>query len=278
MSAIYTALLKAQQALKSVAKSSTNPHFKSSYAPFEDVLHEALRVLNDNGIFLTQGTDAEDESGFNVVTTMIHAESGESLVSRVRVPLEKPSAQGAGSALTYGCRYGLRAALGMRTGDEDDDGHAATVERPLTTAEKIAIAARNAPLDKLPAALQENADRVTNAYRPEPVKHVLPRTAEQVRETMARGPQPIMPGKAGLMFRDRNRRPWAGEPIGSVPLAVLEEARDWMLGKANDPENKYAEKTRVELHTVETELNRRRDAERAPRVVDVDLDESDIPF
>jgi hypothetical protein len=53
--------------------------------------------------------------------------SGEWLSSTLRIPATKQDAQGFGSAITYGRRYGLQAICGVPA--EDDDGNAATASR-----------------------------------------------------------------------------------------------------------------------------------------------------
>ena len=54
-----------------------------------------------------------------------HVQTGEWIESELVMPLAQSSAQGAGSASTYGRRYTLSALLGI-VADDDDDGNAAT--------------------------------------------------------------------------------------------------------------------------------------------------------
>lgn len=121
---IAPAFLRAQRAMKPVAKSATNPHFKSKYAPLDAIMETAKQALNDNAIAVLQFTDREDAAGFDVVTQLLH-ESGQCITGHVRMPMEKSTPQGMGSAYTYGRRYGLAALLGI-VADEDDDGNAAS--------------------------------------------------------------------------------------------------------------------------------------------------------
>ncbi len=60
-----------------------------------------------------------------VYTDLIHVDSG--LVDRttIEIPLMKMDPQGMGSAITYGRRYTLLAALGITTDEADDDGESA---------------------------------------------------------------------------------------------------------------------------------------------------------
>ena len=121
---IAPALLKAQRALRAVHKTATNPHFKSKYVPLDEVMDAAKEALNANGITIMQATGDEDAAGFNLLTRFQH-ESGQWIEGRVRMPMDKGTPQGAGSAITYGRRYGLSALLGI-VADEDDDGNAAS--------------------------------------------------------------------------------------------------------------------------------------------------------
>lgn len=119
---IAPALLKAQKGIKAALKDSTNPHFKSKYADLSSVIDAVKAPLNDCGILFTQGVSGEG-SAVTVETRLIHT-SGEWLASALTVPLVKLDAQGVGSAITYGRRYGLQALCGVPA--EDDDGNAAT--------------------------------------------------------------------------------------------------------------------------------------------------------
>jgi hypothetical protein len=79
-------------------------------------------ALQANGITFMQGVhDAVD--GVAVETMLLHI-SGEWMSSTMRVPAVKQDAQGYGSAITYGRRYGLQSMCGVPA--EDDDGNAAT--------------------------------------------------------------------------------------------------------------------------------------------------------
>ena len=62
-----------------------------------------------------------------VLTTILAHESGEWIVQDMSLPVSKPDAQGAGSAITYMRRYALAAVIGVV--QADDDGNEATKER-----------------------------------------------------------------------------------------------------------------------------------------------------
>ena len=54
---------------------------------------------------------------------MLLHESGQWIKSRLKMPIEKATAQAIGSTITYGRRYGLSAMVGIA--QYDDDGNSA---------------------------------------------------------------------------------------------------------------------------------------------------------
>ena len=115
------ALAKAQGMMGSVAKSKTNPFYKSKYADISDCLDACLPALSKNGLAISQGNRFCGEHGYYITTMLLH-ESGQWLKSEIRIPLtNKKDAQEIGSACTYGRRYGLTAMVGLA--QQDDDGN-----------------------------------------------------------------------------------------------------------------------------------------------------------
>jgi hypothetical protein len=126
---LAVALVKAQADIKAALKDSTNPHFKSKYADLGSVVDAVKGPLLKQGIAFLQGIhDAVD--GVAVETMLLHT-SGEWISSTMRIPAVKQDAQGYGSAITYGRRYGLQSMCGVPA--EDDDGHAATASTSRIT-------------------------------------------------------------------------------------------------------------------------------------------------
>ena len=64
-----------------------------------------------------------------VYTDLIHSATGQSERTIIEIPLSKMDAQGMGSAITYGRRYSLLAALGLATDEADDDGESAILKK-----------------------------------------------------------------------------------------------------------------------------------------------------
>lgn len=150
------ALHKAQRKIKAAIKESTNPHFKSKYADLSSVIDAVKEPLNSEGIVFAQGISGST-NGVVVETMLLHI-SGEWMSERLEIPASKQDAQGYGSAITYGRRYGLQAMCGVPA--EDDDGNAATA----------AIASRKGP-GAIPANagagddLDENTKRMVEETR-----------------------------------------------------------------------------------------------------------------
>jgi hypothetical protein len=138
---IAPALVKAQTKIKAALKDSTNPHFRSKYADLSSVVDAVKSPLLECGISFLQGVQ-DAEGGVAVETMLLHT-SGEWISSTLRIPAVKQDAQGYGSAITYGRRYGLQAMCGVPA--EDDDGNAATA----STAAKGTITPNDGALDNL---------------------------------------------------------------------------------------------------------------------------------
>lgn len=118
------ALTAVQAALKPAVKDSNNPFFKSKYADLNSVWDSCRQLLADNGLSVIQGNSVGLDNTVIVETILAH-ESGEWIQSELSLPLAKHDPQGVGSAVTYGRRYGLAAAVGI-VADVDDDGNAAS--------------------------------------------------------------------------------------------------------------------------------------------------------
>lgn len=116
---LIAALKDFSAAAKNPAKTATNPHFRSTFAPLPEVLDYVRPALAQHGLTITQLTD-----GYELITLLMHT-SGEWLSSRYPLHPVKDDPQGLGSAVTYARRYTLLALLGL-AGDDDDDGNTAS--------------------------------------------------------------------------------------------------------------------------------------------------------
>lgn len=119
MSELFKALLKVQGAVRGVKRDAKNPHFKNSYATLEAVTDTIRPHMQEAGLIWLQAPGMIRDGAIEVKTAIIHAETGETYEFAMEMPMAKKDPQGAGSALTYACRYSLMAALGLPPTDDD---------------------------------------------------------------------------------------------------------------------------------------------------------------
>lgn len=115
------ALLGFQSEALDIKKSADNPFFKSKYAPLDEIIPAIRGGMKKYGLVFLQVPQGSDE----LVTTICHAESGQSVSGTLKMTPKDASPQGHGSAITYGRRYALVSMLGLNT-EGDDDGNAAS--------------------------------------------------------------------------------------------------------------------------------------------------------
>lgn len=169
ISQIAEALLNAQGRMEGVVRDSENPFHKNRYASLEAVIATVKPVLQAQDLCFVQFPGRVENDCITVTTRIMHI-SGEWIESDAQIPLTKKDAQGAGSAITYLCRYSLMAALGVPP--VDDDGESAV----LRTHEPVKKAAP-APA---PAKQEPSSDDVAkNFYR------VAAKTAIDLQKTTA---------------------------------------------------------------------------------------------
>lgn len=124
---IKKAIFAVKKELKSVAKTSNNPFFKSKYADLNAHLDVAEPLLEQHGCFIVQGHRFDGVFGKTVgVTQIIHAESGEWYESEMELVMAKNDMQNLGACSTYSRRFNLSAMLAMKA--EDDDGNSASAK------------------------------------------------------------------------------------------------------------------------------------------------------
>lgn len=126
LSELAKALVKVQAELLPADKDAENPFFKSSYASLNSIWTTCKFLLSSNGLAVSQ-VNQLCETGVIIETILLH-ESGEWISGELMLPLVKHDAQGVGSAMSYGRRYGLAAILGI-VADADDDGNAASAPK-----------------------------------------------------------------------------------------------------------------------------------------------------
>jgi hypothetical protein len=132
---------------------------KVKYATLKTILETVRPPLLRNHIRIRQGADRSfgcDEGGgmkgrlIPVYTDLVHSITGEQERTVIEIPLTRLDPQAMGSAITYGKRYSLLAALGLATDEADDDGERA---RPTDikqgVSESTELAALKADISKV---------------------------------------------------------------------------------------------------------------------------------
>ncbi len=163
-------LSKFQAEVTNPANTANNPFYKSKYAPLNEVLNTVRPVLAKYGLSVIQSTSSSADS-VSVTTALLH-DSGEWIkLEPLYLKADKNNAQGFGSAITYGRRYTLSAALGISSEDDDDGNSASNVDKkqtkkvdsPETETELQSILKLIDTLAKSKA--KENRDGVTKAIK-----------------------------------------------------------------------------------------------------------------
>jgi len=118
------ALADFQGEVQNPKNTADNPFFKSKYAPLQDILTLVRPIMAKHGLSILQSPSGDGKT-ITISTVLMHS-SGEWIEPDPLVlQAEKATAQGAGSAITYGRRYALSAILGISS-EDDDDGNQAT--------------------------------------------------------------------------------------------------------------------------------------------------------
>lgn len=127
-SELFTALNKVCEEIKNPYNSADNPFYKSKYAPLDDTLNLVRPILAKNGLSFSQSpVSKEGAVGMLVgVEGLLTHSSGQWVeYEPFYFPLNKGTAQDAGSCITYARRYQLTAVFNI-AGDNDDDANSAS--------------------------------------------------------------------------------------------------------------------------------------------------------
>ena len=100
-----------------------------SYATMDAIVDAIREPLSTNGISWVQGVDGSTNG--TIVETLIMHKSGQWFSTVTPVRIDGSGAQAVGSGITYAKRYGLTAALGIVTEDDDDGNEADGNERKI---------------------------------------------------------------------------------------------------------------------------------------------------
>jgi hypothetical protein len=129
MNELAAALQAAQLEFEPIITDAENPFFKrggkaSRYATLKSVIDTVRPTLKKFNLVVTQ-RNVQRDGLFGVSTTLTHLPSNQSYTSEFLAPLDKQSAQGVASILTYARRYEYFTILGL-TPEDDDDGSKAS--------------------------------------------------------------------------------------------------------------------------------------------------------
>lgn len=130
---LFSALARAQATYGIAQKNGYNPHYKSSFSTFEDLVLASRESLTREGIAVTQYVETECEDRDYLVTVLMHV-SGQTIKSKAKIVVkDRTDVQKFGSALTYLKRYIYAAMCGIATSEHDDDGNDAIQEVLIST-------------------------------------------------------------------------------------------------------------------------------------------------
>jgi hypothetical protein len=156
--AFSKAFVEAQAKMGNAKLNKENPHFRSKYADLLEIATVAKEALLSIGIGVFQSPGIYDSEAhvMPLTTRLIHGESGEWMEDTIGLPLDKATAQGAGSGITYERRYALASMCGL-VADEDDDGNQAEKQsRQPNNAQRTTQkkASKSGPKEKAIAAIE----------------------------------------------------------------------------------------------------------------------------
>lgn len=149
---LAAALAKAQADMAGASKDAKGNF--GSYADLASVWEACRGPLSKNGLSVTQ-LPSTGERGITVTTLLMHT-SGEWISDVLTLPLERPTPQAAGSAITYARRYALAAFVGVAPAEDDGDAaekhqRQQQEQRPAPRQPKPSVKPADKPLDVVAA-------------------------------------------------------------------------------------------------------------------------------
>lgn len=126
--AYCAAFAKFQSEVNKAENDGENPFLKSTYATLASIISTLRPALANNGLSFTQDMRIV-ERGYQVNTTIRHAEGySETVIFDAALPPVN-GAQALGSLSTYLKRYALVSVFGLATGEEDDGESASASQK-----------------------------------------------------------------------------------------------------------------------------------------------------
>lgn len=125
--------------------------FKYRYASMKQVVTAVRQPLLDHGVIFRHGTEHVQKIDGGILvpvyTDLIHVPSAEMTRTKLDIPVVNFTPMAVGSAVTFGKRYTLLAAIGVTTDDDDD----ASLARPTKALDVN-------PVDTMIAAIKKAKD------------------------------------------------------------------------------------------------------------------------
>lgn len=242
------ALALAQLSMTDAVKSSSNPHFRSTYADLASVRDACARPLAENGIGILQVPFTLLKEGklyAGVKTKFIHKSnqwvSGTLLLPVVdKVSYDKqggrhvspPDAQSVSSALTYGRRISLGSMSGVAP--SDDDGNAAVAQEYPSEPQ----AKRPSPVERAKEAVKRvEASRQPSG--PPPIDEAYQASMQNLEPPPGvELPSATQPAKASgapnsdMVTMDFGNQMTKGKLLKDMSINDLESALTWLTTKA----------------------------------------------
>lgn len=188
LTALATALAKAQGAIAPALKDAMNPHYRSHYATLASIVEAVRPALAANGLSVVQTPLAAPAGSIALETRLLHA-SGEWIAGTASIRLVKDDPQGAGSGLTYLRRNALAAMVGVTT-SSDDDANAASALPRAEPPRSAPVPAPRPPTPPTPAPVAAtvpvpvtHSPEFAAALKAEPRRHIAERADEQIDES-----------------------------------------------------------------------------------------------
>ncbi len=287
--AIAKALASAQRAIRPAIKDATNPHFRSRYADLAAIDEACRPHLTANDICIVQPGEFAD--GLVSVTTRFIHSSGEWIESTLSLPVERPTPQTIGSALTYARRYSLSSLAAVPAGDDDDgeaaegrgDPRRASGGASLTTSIPVPPPAAVVPFDPpapmayAPDLPNDAPDPYPCAYKPEELRPVWRAREGDVPSSRSRTYYTDAVGKIiSIQLPDGPKKPtrvllWSTTSQGGVYFSSF---RTWSIKEGAGDTVRLAGVT-----STEKDGKRYWNFERAEKATPIDMgDHNDIPF
>ncbi|CAK0767981.1 hypothetical protein CCP3SC1_510019 [Gammaproteobacteria bacterium] len=118
--------------------SKTGANYTYNYADIADIQRAIAPTMCQFGLSVT--FDSAQSGDTLTVICIVHHVNGHNEQATFPVPIDRAArmndTQKVGSALTYGRRYALCAALGIVTAEDDDDGQTLSASTPVSVSEK----------------------------------------------------------------------------------------------------------------------------------------------